>query len=95
MKIQHHAMQLAAAGSLITLGGTGSADAGWARSANWRAHAQKMIDVANQEMAAARSKDREAVIKANGQLVEVCDGCHKEFKPPLPTEGLVHPHYRK
>ena len=94
-ELEHHAMQLAAGGSLITLGGTGPADAGWAQSPNWRSYARKLIDVATREAAAARSKDREAMIKANGELVEVCDGCHKEFKPPLPTEGLVHPHYRK
>jgi len=24
--------------------------------------------------------------------VESCEGCHKEFKPSLPSEGLVHRH---
>jgi hypothetical protein len=31
-------------------------------------------------------------VAANGQVVESCEGCHKEFKPDLPTEGIVHTH---
>ena len=38
------------------------------------------------------SKVREALLKVNGQLAETCERCHKEFKPELPTEGIVHPH---
>ena len=94
-EVQHHAMQLMAAGSLITLGGTGPGDAGWVQSPDWKMFAQKLIDTATREMDAAKSKNLEALVKANGDLVEVCEGCHKQFKPPLPSEGIVHPHYRK
>jgi hypothetical protein len=34
----------------------------------------------------------EALVAANGQLVDACEGCHKEFKPQLPSEGIVHAH---
>jgi len=33
-----------------------------------------------------------ALVAANRQLVESCEQCHKEFKPALPTEGIVHIH---
>lgn len=94
-EVEHHAMQLQAAGTLITIGGTGQADAGWVKSPDWTMHARKMTDVATAEAMAAHSKDLEALVKANGQLVDTCEGCHKEFKPELPTEGIAHPHYRK
>ena len=94
-EVEHHAMQLVAAGSLITLGGTGPSDAGWVQSPDWKVHAQKLVDTATKEVNAARDKNLDALVKANGDLVEVCEGCHKQFKPPLPTEGIVHPHYRK
>jgi hypothetical protein len=29
---------------------------------------------------------------ANGRIVDACEGCHKQFKPELPSEGVVHPH---
>ncbi len=94
-EVQHHAMQLQAAGTLIVLGGTGQADPGWAKSPDWAMFASKLVDVAKAQANAAKSKNQEGLVKANGELVEVCEGCHKEFKPELPTEGIVHPHYRK
>ena len=94
-EVQHHAMQLEASGTLIALGGTGQADPGWAKSPDWVMFARRLVDAARAQAAAAQSKNQEGLVKANGQLVEVCEGCHKEFKPELPTEGIVHPHYRK
>ena len=34
----------------------------------------------------------EALVAANGRLVEACEGCHKQFKPALPSEGIMHSH---
>jgi cytochrome c' len=96
LEIQEHATQLAAAGTLIQLGGTGQADPGWAKSPLWKTHAQAMADAAVEAINAAKSKNMEALVKANGKLVESCEGCHKQFKPELPTEGIKHhpPHER-
>jgi hypothetical protein len=96
LEIQEHATQLAAAGTLIQLGGTGQADPGWTKSPDWKSNAQKMSDAALDAIAAAKSKDFQALVKANGQLVEACENCHKEFKPELPSEGIKHhpPHER-
>ena len=35
LKLEHHAIQLAASGTLTALGGTGRADAAWARRPDW------------------------------------------------------------
>lgn len=91
-ELEHHAIQLAAAGPLIALGGTGQADPGWAQAPDWQKYAQELTNVGLVEISAARSKNLESLVKANGQLVEVCESCHKEFKPALPTEGIVHSH---
>jgi Cytochrome C' len=90
LEIQEHATQLAAAGTLIQLGGTGQADLGWARLPDWKTNAQKLSNAALDALTAAKSKDLQALIKANGQLAEACENCHKEFKPNLPTEGVAH-----
>lgn len=96
LEIQEHATQLAAAGTLIQLGGTGQADAGWTKSPDWKTNAQKMSKASLDALTAAKSKDLQALVKANGQLVETCENCHKEFKPDLPSEGINHhpPHER-
>lgn len=90
--IVEHAVQIAAAGPAITVGGSGPSDAVWVMSPSWHTHAQKMSDAGVAAMNAAKSKNLDALVMANGQLVESCEGCHKEFKPALPTEGIVHKH---
>jgi len=90
--VEEHAVQIAAAGPAITVGGTGPSDAVWVKSRSWQAHAQRMSDAGVAAMNAAKSKNFNALVTANGQLVESCVGCHKEFKPDLPTEGLLHTH---
>lgn len=90
VELEDHAVQIAAASTLIQLGGTGQADPGWARMPGWKTSAQAMMDAAMAARAAAKKRDLPAVIVANGRLVESCESCHKEFKPSLPTEGIVH-----
>jgi cytochrome c556 len=41
---------------------------------------------------AAEAKNLEALVAANGQVVEACESCHKQFKPALPSEGITHTH---
>lgn len=90
--IEEHAVQIAAAGPAITVGGTGPSDAVWVKSPSWQAHAQRMSDAGVSAMKAAQNKDLAALVTANGRLLDSCLACHKEFKPDLPTEGIVHTH---
>jgi len=90
--VEEHAVQLVAAGPAITAGGTGEKDAGWANAPTWRAHAQAMSNAGAAALTAAQGKNLSALVEANGRLVESCESCHKEFKPDLPTEGIVHGH---
>jgi hypothetical protein len=91
-EVEHHAIQLAGSGTLIALGGTGQADPGWAQSPDWKKYAQQLNDAGLAGLSAARGKNLEGLVKANGELVEACESCHKQFKPDLPTEGILHPH---
>jgi cytochrome c556 len=90
--VWEHAIQIAAAGPAITVGGTGPSDATWVKAASWHTYAQKMSDAGVAARNAAKSRNFDALVAANGQLVESCEQCHKEFKPALPTEGIVHIH---
>ena len=51
-----------------------------------------MSDAGAAAMNAAKSKDLMALRAANGQLLDACLACHKEFKPDVPTEGILHTH---
>jgi len=90
--VQEHAVQLAAAGPAISVGGTGPSDNIWVQSPDWRRDAQAMSDAAMSAMNAAKAKNFEELVAANGRIVESCESCHKQFKPELPTEGIVHTH---
>ena len=90
--VEHHAIQLAAAGTLVRSAGTGVSDREWVASASWQKWAQAMSDAGMAAHKAAQAKNRDALVAANGQLVESCEGCHKELKPALPSEGITHSH---
>jgi len=90
--VEEHATQLAAAGSLIMLGGAGPNDMVWRNEAGWREAARAMSDAGMAAINAAHAEDYDALLAANGQLVDSCETCHKQFKPELPSEGILHQH---
>lgn len=90
--VAEHAIQVAAAGSLIMLPGTGVNDVTMTQQAGWQKWARAMSDAGMSAYKASQAKDMKALVAANSQLVDVCEGCHKEFKPALPSEGITHKH---
>lgn len=90
--VEHHATQMVLAGSLIRLEGTGVHDKEWVADEKWQTQAKALSDAGLAALKAAQEKNFEGVVTANGQLVEVCEACHKAFKPALPSEGIVHKH---
>ena len=91
--IAHYAIQLATAGTWITLGGTGPEDAGWVQQPNWATYTREMTDGALAALEAAHGKNLDALSTAGDQIVEACERCHTQYKPDLPTEGITHPHH--
>jgi hypothetical protein len=90
--VAEHAIQMAAAGTLITLPGTGPNDLTMTQQADWKKWARAMSDAGMAAFKATQSKDMKALVEANSQLVETCESCHKQYKPALPSEGIAHQH---
>ena len=90
--LEEHATQLAAAGALVSVAGTGINDMVWTDSAGWQKWSRALSDAGLAALKASQDKNMDALVAANGRLVEACEGCHKEFKPELPSEGIVHAH---
>ena len=88
--IEQHAVQLAASGSVVSLGGTGKADRGWALSPAWQEWSGKLSTVALEAKKAADTKNKVALRASGDALVNVCVGCHMVFKPDAPSEGIMH-----
>jgi cytochrome c556 len=90
--IVEHATQIAAAGALIRLEGTGPNDRTFVQNPEWQKFAMEVSAAGMAALKAGEAKNHEALVAANGQLVEACEGCHKRFKPALPSEGITHSH---
>ena len=90
--IVEHATQIASAGALIRLEGTGPNDRTFVQQPDWHKFGAAVSNAGLAALKAAEAKNQEALVAANGQLVEACEGCHKRFKPALPSEGIVHAH---
>ncbi len=92
--VEQHSIQLAASGSLISLGGTGGADTGWVASPAWQEWSRQLTARAMATHEAVESQDKMALVVAGSAIVDTCEGCHQVFKPDSPTEGILHvPHY--
>ncbi len=90
--LEEHATQVAAAGALIQLEGTGVNDRDWVQQPEWRKWAHEVSNAGLAAFNAAQARNVQGVIEANGRLVDACLGCHARFKPTLPSEGIVHSH---
>jgi hypothetical protein len=90
--VVEHATQVAAAGALIRLEGTGPNDRTFVQQPDWQKFAASVSNAGLAALKAAEAKNQGALVAANGQLVEACEGCHKQFKPALPSEGITHSH---
>ena len=91
-EVAHHAIQLAAAGSIISMAGTGKADAEWVKKPEWQRYASELAVAGAEAWDASQRKDLKAISAVGDKIVEVCEGCHKVYKGDLPTEGIAHPH---
>jgi cytochrome c556 len=87
-QLEDHAVSLAGAATLIQLGGTGANDDKWAEAPEWRTAAQNLVSAALKAREAAKAKNADALVMANGQIVDACEACHAKFKPDIPTGGL-------
>lgn len=83
--LEHASVTLAAAGSMISVGGSGPDDARWAADPEWRKLAQDMTDAALNAKLAVDSKNQPGVLAAGDALVATCEACHAKFKPTIPA----------
>jgi hypothetical protein len=90
---KRHATDLLAAATLTSLGGTGQTDSKWAKDPVWQEWTALMIAETKEILRAIEAQDQFRLVASGERLVETCDGCHKEFRPQAPPEGLMHvPH---
>lgn len=93
LTVKQYATELLVSGTLISLGGTGSVDQAWVRTAAWQEWSASMIDETREVLGAIQAQDQQRLQAAGDRLISICEGCHAIFKPEIPTEGIMHiPH---
>jgi len=85
VEIEMNTYQLQAAATLVSMGGTGPADRGWATSPGFQERVRKLNDMAVTARSAVTAKDKMALFTIGSALVEACEECHAVFKPDIPT----------
>ncbi|MDD9889415.1 MAG: hypothetical protein OXU66_05660 [Gammaproteobacteria bacterium] len=87
-ELEHLARQLQVGGALLTIPGSGPVDTMWTSRRNWREYSLALSDSAGRAVNAARSKDMELVKRAGDEIIAICESCHSDFKPDLPTMNI-------
>ena len=86
-ELERRAYQLQLAGALIEHPGTGALDEMWAAKPSWSRWSQQLRDTGVDAVAAVQNRDLGAISGIGDQMVEVCEGCHIDFKLAHPTGG--------
>lgn len=86
-QLERRATQLKLAGTLLSRPGNGPIDQQWALRPEWNKWATQLMLSGNAAVSAVESRSLEDVNRAGDMIVEVCEGCHIDFKPDLPTGG--------
>lgn len=88
-QVEYRAIQLATTGTLLKVGGTGPKDLGWTNSPAWAPFADRMTEMALAAAQAAKNKDLAAIKTVGDELILNCEGCHRAFKPDIPSQGII------
>lgn len=87
-ELEHLARQLQVGGALLTIPGTGPADRIWTDDSAWIAYSEQLSNAAARAVNAARAKDVGLIGRAGDEIVDICESCHIDFKPALPTMNI-------
>lgn len=87
-ELEHLARQLQLGGALLSIPGTGPLDDEWTANESWVGYANQLSAAAAGAVNAARSRDVQLISRSGDQIVDICEGCHIDFKPDLPTMNI-------
>lgn len=86
---EQDAKNLIASATLITMPGKGANDEEWVTHPDWRRWAADMLETSKQALSAVEERDQERLLLVGDRLVEICQECHQQYKPGLPSMGVT------
>lgn len=86
-ELERRAVQLQLGGALLRLPGTGPMDATWTSNDVWQKWASELHNVGTDAVIAVKARDVDQISGVGDRIVEICEGCHIDYKPATPTGG--------
>jgi len=62
-------------------------DDNWVANSAWQKWSLQLRDIGTEAVAAVKIRDIGGISAVGDAIVEICEGCHAEFKLALPTGG--------
>ncbi len=90
LNVQYHAYQMVALGTAMQIPGTGPKDVEWTSAPTWKTWSEQISGIGMDMLQLVEKKDTKGFVDAGNRLVAACEGCHKEFKPEIPTMNILH-----
>ena len=87
-ELEHLAQQLQVGGALLTIPGSGPVDIQLTSRKDWREYSEQLSAAGERAVIAARSRDVGLIGKAGDEIVDICESCHIDFKPDIPTMNI-------
>ncbi len=86
-ELERRAVQLELGGALLGVPGTGPLDDTWVANPDWQKWSAQLRDVGAGAVRAVKARDIGKISAVGDEIVEICEGCHMDFKLALPTGG--------
>ena len=77
-ELERNAASLAKSATQLT--SKGASNGGSKNRKQWQNLSRALVDAANLAVRAAKAKNANALIEANGRIVAVCEACHDEYR---------------
>lgn len=89
--VRNSAYEIVLGGTVIQIPGTGEFDRQWVQEAEWIRLSEELSEIGTDavELAEAKSTDQAAWRAVGDRLIENCNACHQQFKPEIPSEGIL------
>lgn len=87
-ELEHLSRQLQVGGALLSIPGSGPLDEEWTSNERWVSYAEQLSAAAGRAVNAARAQDLQLISRSGDEIVDICEGCHIDFKPDLPTMNI-------
>ncbi len=90
--VRSAAYDMALAGTVLQIEGTGADDAKWVANPEWKTMAKELTGMGQEAigLATEKSSDQEKWKNLGDRLVQNCLACHDKFKPETPSQGILH-----